>query len=71
MTLRVLLVSLECSGKVVSGNGVYASTVRRALMASALVSEVLVLCGAPSESCSNNREEEKGVLFVPLSSWGR
>jgi hypothetical protein len=75
--MKVLLVSLECLGPVVSGNGMYAAAIRRAAMCcSALITGVMVLCGTPDNSHSldsahpvNSQDQVDNyadVLFVPV-----
>ena len=80
--MKVLLVSLECEGKTVSGNGTYASCVRRALISSG--HHVVVVCGRPAAADEAERKGNAeaggkgngisagdGVLFVPCSKWGK
>jgi hypothetical protein len=72
--MKVLLVSLECLGPVVSGNGMYAAAIRRASMrCSALITGVMVLCGTPESeyTCHPGKIEEKSgpesdVVFIPV-----
>lgn len=79
------MVSLECEGKTVSGNGTYSSCIRRALIATGHT--VLVVCGRASAAAGEGEGEgerkggeggegngisgDDGVLFVPLSKWGK
>ena len=64
--LRIFLISIECEGNTVSGNGAYASCIKRAAMSAG---EILVMCGRPC--WEDGGGEDNGVLFVPLSKWGR
>jgi hypothetical protein len=80
--MKVLMVSLECEGKTVSGNGTYASCIRRALISTG--HHVVVVCGrsaaveegvgqgdAEAEAKEDGIPAMDGVLFVPCSKWGK
>eukprot|EP00285_Hemiselmis_virescens_P001130 CAMPEP_0173408896 /NCGR_PEP_ID=MMETSP1356-20130122/70869_1 /TAXON_ID=77927 ORGANISM="Hemiselmis virescens, Strain PCC157" /NCGR_SAMPLE_ID=MMETSP1356 /ASSEMBLY_ACC=CAM_ASM_000847 /LENGTH=193 /DNA_ID=CAMNT_0014370267 /DNA_START=73 /DNA_END=650 /DNA_ORIENTATION=- len=67
--MRVLMVSLECEGNVVSGNGTYAAAIRRAVIASG--SQVHVICGRPRDGEEPAAGQDNDILWTPVSKWGR